>query len=244
MEVVRHLKRYGRLALRTLDQALIPGRYAFRRVTLSNDATTTIGRTPQELPVQVINLASRPDRLKETQAELKRMGLKNWVRFEAQRSDDGALGCSLSHATLLQGFEESKTAVMVCEDDIEFLVGPEELTLILEDFLSNPALDVLCVANHLVSRPFPLFSRLALTANSATTACYVAKERAIPLLKESFFESATLISQGKPLGLAAADQHWKKLQRRTLLFAVPKNRVARQRPSFSDIEGREVSYGV
>jgi hypothetical protein len=64
------------------------------------------------------------------------------------------------------------------------------------------------------------------------------------LLRDSFLDSAKLIEEGKPLGLAAADQRWKQLQRRTLIFAIPRVRAARQRSSFSDIEGKEVSYGV
>lgn len=244
MEIVRHLKRYSRILSRTLDHALLPGRYAFRKMTESKDSLENRVLPLEDIPIYVINLATRSDRLRETRAEFRRIGLTKWARFDAQENENGALGCSLSHASLLDQVAGPESVVMVCEDDLEFLASGKELTQILEDFQANSALDVLCLAFNLGSKPFPINSRLALTANSATTACYVAKARAIPLLKKSFLESANLIAEDKPLGLVAADQHWKRLQRAKLIFAVPRNRVARQRDSYSDIERREVSYGV
>ena len=86
--------------------------------------------------------------------------------------------------------------------------------------------------------------RLAVTADTATASCYVAKAAAIDKLKKSFQESAFMIRAGQPIGISAIDQHWKKLQRKDLLFAIPRTRAVRQRASYSNIEGRDVFYGV
>lgn len=244
MEIGRHLRRYVVLLRQSVDRALLPLRFRVRQLRFMGASQPAAGVSAENLPVHFINLASRPDRLRETQDELERMGLVQWSRFDAIKNDNGALGCALSHARVFEGLKPGETAVMVCEDDIEFLVSPEELRALVQEFLENPALDVLCVAFNVIAKGHPISSRLAITSNTQTLACYVAKAAAVHLLRDSFFESAQLIQHGKPLGLVAADQHWKKLQRRTLIFSIPRKRAARQRPSFSDIEGQEVSYGV
>lgn len=244
MEIGKHLRRSVVSLSRSVDRACLPLRFGVRKLS-SIWATAPVSPLAAEnLPVHFINLSSRRDRLRETQDELQRMELVQTSRFDAIKTDNGALGCALSHAGVLEGLKPGETAVMVCEDDIEFLVSPEELRALIQEFLENPVLDVLCVAFNVLAKGHPVSSRLAITSNTQTLACYVAKAPALGLLKDSFLESAELIKEGRPLGRVAADQHWKRLQRRTLIFAIPEMRVARQRPSFSDIEGQEVSYGV
>jgi hypothetical protein len=244
VEVVEHLRRILLALSRSLDRGFLPVRFFARTLRPIPDNRAVAMASSRSIPAYFINLASRPDRLRETQDEFVRMRILGGSRFEAVRDTNGALGCALSHGRLLETIDNEPLAVMVCEDDIEFLVSPEELQRLVKEFLANPALDVLCLAFNLVSPGLRVSPLLAITANTATTACYVVKRSSLELLKKSFFESAELIEQGKPLGLAAADQHWKRLQRRGLIFAIPRTRAARQRPSFSDIEGQEVSYGV
>lgn len=244
MQVITHLERALRSLLRDLDRRMLPLRFLLRRQRQKLQGNSTVDTLVESIPVQFINLASRPDRLAETQDELKKMGIPAWSRFEAIKHDDGAVGCALSHARVLESFDDQVCPVMVCEDDIEFLVSPDELRALLGEFLRNPAIDVLCVAFNLGSKPHPISPRLAITSNTQTLACYVVKKGALKALQESFLQSAALIQQKKPIGLVAADQHWKRLQRRGLIFAVPRVRAARQRPSFSDIEGQDVSYGL
>ncbi len=244
MELVKHLRRSLVIMSRSLDRALLPIRFWGRTLNPIPGNRVVAHADACSMPVHFINLASRPDRLRETEDEFARMKLLRASRFEAVKEENGALGCALSHGRLLESIDEHQLVVMVCEDDIEFLVNPQELQGLLEEFVENPALDVLCLAFNLIAAAHAVSPLLAVTANTATTACYVVKRPALERLEKSFFESARLIQAGQPLGLAAADQHWKKLQRRGLIFAVPRKRAARQRASFSDIEGQEVSYGV
>jgi glycosyl transferase, family 25 len=244
VEVVKHLRRSRVLMSRAVDRALLPIRFWRRTLSPVPGNRAVIGVDAASIPLHFINLASRPDRLRETEVEFARMELAGGFRFEAVKEENGALGCALSHGRLLESVDVHQLVVMVCEDDIEFLVSPQELRALLEEFLANPALDVLCLAFNLIAKAQAVSPLLAITANTATTACYVVKRPALERLEKSFLESARLIQEGQPLGLAAADQHWKKLQRRGVIFAVPRTRAARQRASFSDIEGQEVSYGV
>lgn len=82
--------------------------------------------------LQLINLASRPDRLKAFRADLARAGIAlddpRFVRFAAIRPDSpagfpsiGARGCFLSHRGVLEGFLSGEgRALCVCEDDLAF----------------------------------------------------------------------------------------------------------------------------
>ena len=244
MEVRRHIKRHVLAFFRRIDQWMLGPRYTLRRLPLGKANPAPSLPAVDSVSIRVINLESRADRLHETEAELAKMGITRWSRFSAVKDSNGALGCALSHAQLMEQVQDLEPAVMVCEDDIEFLVSPEELRTLVSEFLANPILDVLCLAFHLRLPPHAISSRLAITADTATAACYVVKTRALPMLRDSFVEATQLIQAGKPLGLVAIDRHWRKLQRRQLMFAIPRERAVRQRPSFSDIEGHDVFYGV
>ena len=244
MEVRRHLKRHALAFFRRIDQWRLGPRYTVRRLKLSKANPQPVLSTFDSIPIRIINLESRADRLRETEAELVRMGITRWSRFSAVKDSNGALGCALSHSQLMEQVHGLEPAVMVCEDDIEFLVSPEELRTLVNEFLANPALDVLCLAFHLRLPPRDISPRLAITADTATTACYIVKTIALPTLRNSFGEATKLIQAGKPLGLVSIDRHWRKLQRQQLVFAIPRERAVRQRASFSDIEGRDAFYGV
>jgi GR25 family glycosyltransferase involved in LPS biosynthesis len=190
-----------------------------------------------------INLAKRTDRAREIQAEFKRLDLKGTRRFEAIESENGGLGCALSHhATLSESFAGNTTAKMVCEDDVEFLVPREVIEEIIHEFLTDDRLDVLCLGNALIEPPIKISAKLSIANTVQTTSCYVLKPRAAPYLINSALRSAEQLEAGKPYNRNALDQVWKRDQQGRLFFAVPNIPVASQRPSFSDIEKRKVSY--
>jgi hypothetical protein len=130
----------------------------------------------------------------------------------------------------------------VCEDDVVFDLGRQDLEEVIRDFLTNDGLDVLCLA-HKTRGPTVRISRhLAISVNSATTASYLVKPRAREALLKSFDQSAKMLALGVPRRQAALDIHWQLLQRRTLVFCVPVREGAHQGSSFSDVEGRDVDY--
>lgn len=197
----------------------------------------------ESLTAHFINLDSRRDRLKDVTEELQALGLKAYERWPATASSFGARGCSLSHFKLLSTLDHSKTA-LVCEDDIEFLAEADEIEIIVREFLHNPALDVLCLGNNVMRKPIPISKHLCISRTIQTTSCYLVKPKALPLLAKSAGESAALLAKFPERRDFRLDIHWQGLQRSSLIFAIPRQRLARQRESYSNIEGTRVDYGV
>ena len=205
-----------------------------------------IGReTDRALPqVIFINLDSRKDRLEETNQELTRMGFSSIERLCAYKENNGALGCALSHVAALEKVGKKNELVLVCEDDVEFIVDTEKLQATLDDFMGDPSLDILCLAYNIYVTPRKVSRLLGITNDTTGTACYIVKPHAVSEVVEVFQESARLLASGAPRETAAIDVLWKRLQQGRLFFSVPLERVARQRTSYSDIERRHTNYGV
>ena len=197
-------------------------------------------------PIQTwyINLDKRADRDVQVRKELEAIGVGFFRRFSAIENEDGLLGCGLSHLQVIRESLGSNFPLLVCEDDVEFLVSGRRYREIIDAFLEDPSLDVLLLGNNQKIRPIARSPLLAVTTSSQTTSCYVAKPRALPSLERAFSRSVRLLRNGVPPSRAALDKVWLREQRRELLFAVPVVRVARQRASWSDIQKAEVNYQV
>jgi Glycosyltransferase family 25 (LPS biosynthesis protein) len=218
-------------------------RYALRR--LLTRPPRSPGNVPQEIRGWFINLQSRSDRRRTTTEHLSTFPTLKLERWQATADGNGALGCAQSHASVLENFiSQDLDFALVVEDDIEFLVSETELAEIVAEFLNDASLDVLCLANSNQISPRRISEALSISCSTQTAAAYLLKRRAAKPLLRKFRRSIALFGAGEPKKVAAIDQQWKPLQRGRLIFAVPHERVARQRPSFSDIEGRTVNYGV
>ena len=65
-----------------------------------------------------INLEHRTDRLAHVISELNKMNIPG-SRFNAIKTTDGAVGCTLSHIKCLEMAIEAKAPyIFICEDDI------------------------------------------------------------------------------------------------------------------------------
>ena len=183
-----------------------------------------------------INLDSRPDRRSATEAELMRMGFLNSARKKAISHENGAIGCARSHIEVLESYHSAgSNYAFICEDDIDFHASTLLLHRVINEFLATPVLDVLCLGFRLRAPRLGVTAHLAIANNIQTTACYVVKRSAIPVILESFGESEKLLRAGVSPTVASIDQLWKKEQNSRLVFAIPRFRVASQRKSFSDI---------
>ena len=240
---IRNYRRWRVAEPGKLSVAIWVCRYALRRLfTPSPTPTPTI---PREIPGWFVNLDSREDRRRETTAHLSEFPAVKLERWQASSDANGALGCARSHASLMENFiSKDLSFALVVEDDIEFLVPERRLLEIIAEFLNNPTLDVLCLANSNQIPPRRISQALSITCSTQTAAAYVLKRRAAKPLLRKFGTSVRLFGANEPKKVAAIDQQWKVLQRGRLIFAVPLDKIARQRPSFSDIEGRTVDYGV
>ena len=206
---------------------------------------------PQEvfarLDIVVINLESRPDRLQEFTHEAKKLGLRSWRRLQAVDGREafpnidpfysGSIGCSLSH---IRAFEEARwsshDALLVCEDDVEFLVDKSTLAVAIHEFLENPRLDVLALYGRARGGSHHISETLRIVVGLVGTVCYVVKPHMAGVIGELFSRGVDDLRVGKRKG--KSDILWNRLQKRHYFFAAPVKSYARNREGFSDIEGR------
>ena len=193
--------------------------------------------------IHFINLKHRKDRKIEILAELTRLGISDFTRFDAVADQNGALGCARSHAQLLEGAQISKDQLfMICEDDCQFVMDRIAIDVLIEEFFFNPHLDVLCLAYN-ATNSFQISQTLMITSDTQTTSCYIVKPQAIGMVLGCALKSVCHLSLGEPGYDFAIDQVWKELQSE-IYFALPKDPYAVQRPSFSDIENSYQNYGL
>jgi len=212
-------------------------RFAQRMVGRQSDGMPL---TAASLCANIINLPEREDRRKAVSNQFDMRNIK--YRIVAATQDSyGALGCAISHRNLLASITPGEV-IWVCEDDLAYDVDEEMLFAVVDEFLSNDALDVLCLSHMTKSPILPISKMLALTASTMTTASYLAKPRARDALHDCFDRAAIMLALGFPKKVAAIDVQWKALQREKLVFAVPRIPLAHQAASYSDVENIEVDY--
>ena len=149
----------------------------------------------------------------------------------------GSIGCSLSH---VRAFEQAKwegvEALLICEDDVEFLVDKETLSLAIEEFLQNPDLDVLALYGKPRGGSYRISDKLRIVVGLVGTVCYVVKPHMVDVIGSLFTEGVVDLHKGKRKG--KSDILWNRLQAKKYFFAAPIGKYARNREGFSDIEGR------
>ena len=191
-----------------------------------------------------INLEHRTDRKAHVENELKKMGWKNYTRFNAIKCKDGRVGCSMSHLKLLKDAKENNLDyVVIVEDDICF-TQPKVFNDMLEDFLSkNIEYDVLLLAGNLRSRStINLTSYLHKVYRSCTTTGYIVKKHYYDTLIENIESGIkNLLSHPELHGQFAIDTNWFTLQEKDN-WVIFRPRTITQLPDYSDIEKRNVSY--
>jgi glycosyl transferase family 25 len=246
LRVLLPTRAYERL---TRDNRLLTLSLPTTRIALGLQ-TRKLRRTAEPKGVQrlddivVINLAKRADRLAEVDAEMRRLKISNYSRFEAIEDEPGILGCTRSHAECMRRASDGSVGcVMICEDDIEFLVSRDELDVLIDAFLDDSGAEVACLAYHHV-RPPRRYNRLFLRAPdpTLTTTCYLVKHSIAGDLADCFEEGAAALAQGGDRMVFGLDLMWARLQR-SRIFLIPIKRGARQRDGYSDIEERFVTYG-
>lgn len=199
------------------------------------------------LDVVVINLDSRPDRLQEFSDEAQKLGLTSWRRFSAvdgrQEFPDldpfysGSIGCSLSHVYAFgEARWDSREALLVCEDDVEFLVDKATLAAAIHEFLDEPNLDVLALYGRARGGSHHISDTLRIVVGLVGTVCYVVKPHMAEVIGDLFTQGVDDLKSGKRKG--KSDILWNRLQKNGYFFAAPITTYARNREGFSDIEGR------
>jgi GR25 family glycosyltransferase involved in LPS biosynthesis len=190
-----------------------------------------------------INLEHRKDRLEHITKQLENLGIQA-ERFNAVRTKDGAVGCSMSHIKCLElAKSRDYEYAFICEDDITFL-NPEVLKDSLAKFHENKELewDMLLIGGNNV----PPYERIGdyciRVSNCQTTTGYVVRKHYYDTLIQNFRESVTNLMRNpanKPE--FALDMYWKRLQKTGRWYMLTPFTVV-QCDSYSDIEGRDVDY--
>jgi hypothetical protein len=192
---------------------------------------------------KVINLPSRPDRLSSVKDQMVKIGYESFELFAGVAHENGALGCALAHRNVLDADSQDPAEIVwVVEDDLVVSGSTHDLTATIQEFVDNPGLDVLCLAELTGGPVLPISRNLALTVSTITTACYLVKPWSRSELRQSFHESVVMLSLGISDMKGGIDIHWKKLQFSHLVFCIPRKRLTQQSASFSDIRKRNVDY--
>lgn len=225
------------------ENAELPIRWEGRPHTSQDEYSDENSYGLERCDVSFINLAKRRDRRRQITVELKRIGISDFRRFEAIEDDYGALGCARSHREVVANLDPSRNRLsMICEDDCIFLEERDFIDKIVEEFALNPHLSVLALAYN-AKNSLEISQTLAISSNTLTMCCYILKPHIVEPLLTCLNRSVELLAGGAPEGKGACDVQWKVIQRSHFL-AIPIRRVAKQRPSYSNIRNRKVNYAV
>lgn len=209
----------------------------------------TVENIFERLDIWYINLDRRADRRTEIEAELRGIGAGSWSRFPAidalHQSEattmprlQASIACGLSHIATLNAASRKHEAVMICEDDLQFVQDTEGLAETIDEFLFDNKVDVLCLAANVFDTPLPVSSRMAISQHVITAACYLVKTQHVEKVQNNFATAVRRLEQTQNVQVYSIDQFWRKIQRTGLIFAVPNNpesRFAFQSGSKSDI---------
>jgi glycosyl transferase family 25 len=191
-----------------------------------------------------INLDHREDRKLHIESELSKMG---WMgeRFSAIKDDNGAIGCAKSQVACLQiALDRGWDHVLICEDDLTF-INPEVLKRNLDRFLQKKrehVWDVVLLAGNNFP-PSEIEDDVSIRIRNCQCACgYLVNMHYIKTLLDKWKEGTELFIQDPRNGpIYAIDIYWKRLQLVDYWYLIIPI-CAIQKPSYSDIEKRDVDY--
>ncbi len=189
-----------------------------------------------------INLEHRADRLAHVISEMQKMGI-NASRFNAIKTTDGAVGCSMSHLKCVEQAKESGAPyVFICEDDIQFL-NPELFKTNLQKFLDTGLpWDVIIVSGN-ACPPYTSIGDFAVKVTNCQAATgYIIAEHYIDTMLANFKEGVQhLLRDPTNKREFAVDMWWKRLQPTGNWYMIVPPTVV-QVEGFSDIEKRFTDY--
>lgn len=174
-------------------------------------------------------------------------------RFPALPMACGAVGCSMSHLSVLKkAYRASAPYVFICEDDALFL-QPQRTIESLRSFLSahpGKSWDVCLLGGNNQGKWYSesshncgdISSDYVQVTRCFTTVCYLVNGHYIPTLMRNVQEGVSkLVRDVTEKHHYAIDVYWGLLQREDRWFLLIPLAVS-QAAGHSDVEGREVDY--
>jgi glycosyl transferase family 25 len=199
-----------------------------------------------------INLDKRTDRKKLVEAELRGLGLSRFKRCKAIENKIGAIGCSMSHLTLLRKAQKDNLPYcMIVEDDISFIDKPlfvQQANQFIKYFnereKEKPLWDVLLIAGNNVPPYFRIQGAdfCVRVTHCQTTTGYIVRQHYYSTLIENIKNGLELLMrEPNKRFFYAIDKFWLSLQKLDWWFLITPLTVV-QRDDFSDIEGKKEDY--
>ena len=189
-----------------------------------------------------INLKHRLDRKKEITLELDRFNLK-YLRFEAVSHNNGAIGCSKSHLQVIKlAKEKGYKNILVLEDDFQFIVDKKVFYNEIKK-LKNVNFDVCLFAYNtpnLYDSEYPFLYKIK---DAQTASAYIVQSHYYDTLINHWEKSLKLFEETNDDTKYTCDQSWKELQNKDNWYCF-KNRIGKQRQSYSDIQKGIVNYNI
>jgi glycosyl transferase family 25 len=183
-----------------------------------------------------INLDRRTDRRAEIEKEFAENGLVV-ERFPAIEHFSGIVGCGLSHIAVLKlARERGYESVMVFEDDFMFLNKDTSWKSKIP-----ASYDIVMLAYRKLQPSMPhddIFDRVR---KVSTTSGYIVHSRFYDTLIARWEEGVRLLEETGIHWVYALDQYWNELAPFCEWY-VFRNKIGKQRPSFSDLANSFVDY--
>ena len=190
-----------------------------------------------------INLDERTDRRTHIEEQLHTVGFKNFKRFKAIKTTNGAIGCTMSHLKCLENAREKKlTHLLIFEDDTLFL-DPPLFQQQFNKFLSiHKSWDVVLLAGNNILPYTKIDDTCIKVTHCQTTTAYLVNGTYFDTLIDNIKTGLNkLIHENSKGILYAIDKYWLSLQKRDNWYLIAPIKVI-QKEGYSDIEKRVVNY--
>jgi hypothetical protein len=180
-----------------------------------------------DFEVVCINLDSRRDRWLESCEEFVKAKISPY-RYPALKDSNPINGCALSHFDIL---EHATKNVMIFEDDVKFINSYSHLDEYLLSLDSLQSWDMLYLGGNICGSIYRINDKIGRLTHAQSTHAYCVNKQFIPKI----LEKKNLL--GKHLDLIYAEDI---IPYNDCYITIPM--LAIQRPSYSDIEKKQVDY--
>jgi glycosyl transferase family 25 len=181
-----------------------------------------------------INLDNRLDRREQIEEELQVFSPDKVQRFSAIKHDNGAIGCTMSHIAVLEmAIREGWKNVLIVEDDMAWKNYDNGVEILNK--LVKSKYDVIMLGGYSINYNTETHKLIS----AQTTTSYIVNEHYYGKLLNNFKEGLIKFQISKVAKEHAIDQYWKTLQVKDNWYIVE---LCIQRPSYSDIERKNVDY--
>jgi GR25 family glycosyltransferase involved in LPS biosynthesis len=182
-----------------------------------------------------INLDKRTDRRAEIETELSMYNLVAERYSAIHTPESGIVGCGYSHLNVLKlAKERGYRNVLICEDDLEFVISKGKMEALLGQFFDlNIEYDVVMLSYIVQVGQETEYDFLGKVIDGQTACCYLVNQNYYDTLINLYSWAIPLLEQTNAHWLYSNDLVWKNLQPDGRWYYF-KPRIGRQRTSYSD----------